>query len=229
MSDSNSIVLPKRSKDLSEKTFGRLSVIEYSGEQTKSGNLKWKCRCQCGNLLTIASSHLLDGSTQSCGCLSKEVTRDRSIKHGHAIGGEISKTYSSWEAMIARCTRPSINDYKNSGGRGILVCDRWKIFSSFLEDMGERPYGYQIDRIDSNGNYEPTNCRWATTKEQSRNKRSNNRIELNGEIKTLIDWAEQTGIPTDTLWHRIYTSDWTIERALTTPLMKRKNNRGNYP
>lgn len=221
------IELPKKSKDFSGKRFGRLTVLEYTGKQTKSRNLIWKCQCDCGTLVEVAGGHLTDDRTQSCGCLIKQITSERSTTHGHTKNNKSSSTYISWRAMIDRCYRHKTNDYKNYGGRGISVCERWMDFNLFLEDMGERPIGFQIDRIDCNGNYEPSNCRWATIKQQSINKRTNKKLNFEGITMTIAEWSEKTGIPRDTLWHRVYTAKWQVHKALTEPLRKRIDNRVN--
>jgi len=127
--------------------------------------------------------------------------------------------YEIWCGMIKRCSNKNSNSYHNYGGRGISVCDEWLKFDNFYRDMGDRPENASIDRINMNGNYEPGNCRWATRKEQSRNTRSNNLVEFNGETKCLTEWAEQVGVKVATLWNRL-NSGWDIDKALTTPTRK---------
>lgn len=126
--------------------------------------------------------------------------------------------------MIQRCTNPNDKRYKNYGGRGITVCKRWRnSFEKFLEDMGEPPTKeHSIDRINNNGNYCKSNCRWVTRKEQNRNKRNNRLITYKGKTQCLIEWAEEYNINYDTLWCRIYKYGWPIEKALTTPVKKRR-------
>jgi predicted Zn-ribbon and HTH transcriptional regulator len=125
--------------------------------------------------------------------------------------------------MIQRCTNPNNNGYGTYGGRGIKVCDDWRRFKNFLRDMGVRPDGLSIDRIDSNGNYEPSNCRWSTNKEQGTNKSSNTFIEYQGVTKTITDWAAHIGVKPITLNQRLIRG-WTIERVLTQK--KQKYNKG---
>lgn len=140
-----------------------------------------------------------------------------SVTHGHTRGKEFSPTYSSWTAMIARCTRPSQPGYKNYGGRGITVCQRWRAFDNFLADMGERPDGMTLDRFpDNNGNYEPGNCRWATKSAQNMNKSCNPHFDFNGKRMTIRGWAEELGLDRTTLQKRIYKLGWPIEKALST-------------
>lgn len=126
-----------------------------------------------------------------------------------------SSEFKSWDAMMQRCYRESDRCFPIYGGRGILVCERWHNFFAFREDMGPRPNGHSLDRINPDGNYEPSNCRWATLKDQARNKRNNRRIELNGETRTLIEWGEAHGVSPDIISHRL-ASGWTKERAITT-------------
>lgn len=139
------------------------------------------------------------------------------LRHGQCLRGQRpTATYSAWQAMKKRCCEPNHRSYKHYGGRGITVCDRWQTFDNFYADMGEQPPGHTLDRIDVNGNYEPSNCRWATAHEQSRNRRTNRLIEFNGETLCVVDWARRVGIHQNTLWQRIITG-WPVERALTEP------------
>lgn len=143
-------------------------------------------------------------------------------KHGHTAKGRISPTYKSWDGIIQRCLNSASSNYSDYGGRGICVCDRWNpaaggSFENFLYDMGERGFGFSIDRINVNGDYEPSNCRWATSKEQARNKRNTLMLELDGKTQSIMEWSEETGIPYSTIKKRINSYGWSHERALTTP------------
>lgn len=208
--------------DLTNQRFERLTVIGRA-ENTSQGQARWNCRCDCGNSVTVASVVLRDGRSRSCGCLKVDMLTERSTKHGHANSGQITPTYHSWAGMIARCRDKKHRSFKNYGGRGITVCDRWGNFQAFLEDMGEKPSGMSIDRINGSGNYEPGNCRWATANQQARNKRNNVRLLFNGEEKTAADWAEIAGISAKTITERILAG-WSVEESLTVPAKTPEND-----
>jgi len=160
------------------RRFTRLIVLEYSG-RSKNGHTRWLCRCDCGNTVDVDRSHLVGGKIQSCKCLNKERIRAAQFKHGLTKRGvKWPSGYSSWSNMLQRCYNKRNQDYKHYGGRGIVVCDRWKKFKNFYLDMGPKPKGLSIDRINNNGNYEPSNCRWATQKEQMNNTRRSTNANL---------------------------------------------------
>jgi len=153
--------------------------------------------------------------------------RARNYRHGYKTAGKYSPEYSIWMNLRARCNNPKNNRYDSYGARGIKVCDRWMAdFVNFLEDMGRRPSkAHSIDRIDNDGNYEPGNCRWATRKEQCRNRRSSRFLEFNGQVKTAAEWAEEVGIEQSTLNLRLKYG-WSVERALTQPLRGKASKDG---
>lgn len=137
-------------------------------------------------------------------------------RHGHTVGYRPSPTYSVWLGMIARCTKPKNASYARYKAAGITVCERWRTFDHFLADMGERPDGKTIERIDNNGIYEPSNCRWATMKEQANNRRTTVRLEYGGRTLLLSEWAKELGLKPDALSHRI-RAGWSMERVMTEP------------
>jgi hypothetical protein len=160
-----------KAADLTNKRFGRLFVLSRS-KSDKAGRTMWNCWCDCGKDTLVQGKRLSSGHTQSCGCLHAEVLLASSTTHG--MHG--TKTYNSWYGMIGRCGRATHSKFKDYGGRGIKVCEQWKSFANFLADMGERPEGTTIDRIDVNGNYEPGNCRWADAKTQRANRRDSKAV-----------------------------------------------------
>ncbi len=165
---------------LAGKRFTRLLVIKRIGT-TKHGFVLWKCICDCGAKVETTTGELMNGGSKSCGCLRRDRIAKLKYKHGHARSGKQSPTYQSWMAMHLRCTNPNSNNWENYGGRGIKICERWQGehgFENFLADMGERPDGLTIDRIEVNGNYEPGNCKWATRAEQRKNQRRTVEEEL---------------------------------------------------
>lgn len=202
--------------DLTGQRFGRLIVLErmHSNERVQS---MWMCKCDCGTEKTVRGSDLKNGSTKSCGCLRNETTKKRSTKHGHSARIKVSKIYVVWCNIIQRCTNANNTSYHNYGGRGITICNRWKKFENFLEDVGEPPTNkHTLDRIDNNKRYCKSNCRWATRKQQQRNTRRNHMITFNNKTQCLTAWAEEMNIDRNTLSYRLKRG-WSIERALIAP------------
>lgn len=204
-------------RDLLGQRFGRLVVIEDYGFD-KWNLRKWLCKCDCGTIKPIHARNLIIGRTQSCKCLQKDFVAKLTLSHGMATTPE----YNSWKSMIARCDNPTSIGYGNYGERGIRVAPEWYDFKVFYEAVGPRPGpNYTIDRIDNDGNYEPRNVRWATRKQQQRNKRDTVLFSFRGEAKTLIEWAEIFHIQYATLRQRL-KANWPIERALTEPVRPRR-------
>ena len=173
------------------------------------------CRCVCGKEQYVFRPALLGGKTKSCGCRRGQFVE----KHGHnrgskKLGARRSSEYGVWYAMIQRCTNKNAQGWKNYGGRGIRVCDRWrKSFADFLKDMGSRPRKHTISRDDNNGNYEPGNCRWVSRGDQARNTRRTVCVKFKGETKCLKDWANTIGISTTALRYRL--KHWGVRKALS--------------
>lgn len=209
--------------NLSGRNFGKLLVIGKADpvKATCGRNITiWKCVCECGKIVECRHGNLTSGSTRSCGCLKSEVTRQRSIKHGGTVNRRQTPEYYTWHGMIARCHTPQSSSYNRYGARGIKVCERWRNFEMFHLDMGNRPGSeYSIDRIDPNGDYSPENCRWATSKEQARNTRSNMNLSHNGKTQCVSAWAEEIGLKPATLLERI-NRGWSVEESLTTPVWR---------
>lgn len=199
--------------------FSRLTVIGYVGKN-KKGERLWKCKCECGKTTNVISARLLSGKTRSCGCLQTEnrINFYQRKKHGKRQ----TKEYYIWTTMKQRCCNLNNRKYKDYGGRGIKVCDRWlHSFENFYKDMGNAPDGYSIDRIDVNGDYCPENCRWADVETQSNNKRNSIKITYMGITGSLNFWSSITGISKDTLYARFHVWKWSAEKIITTPIRRK--------
>lgn len=196
--------------DLTGQRFGRLCVIADAGRDGRGERL-WRCKCDCGNEMIALSSNLRTKHTTSCGCYRLENVKV--INKTHGLAG--TKIYNVWCAMKRRCTLKNCGDFSNYGGRGIKVCDEWaNDFNEFCIWAMRNGYsdGMTIDRIDTNGDYEPSNCRWVTLTEQANNKRNNHLIAYNGETHTMKEWSRILGINYYTLNNRL-RNGWSIERA----------------
>lgn len=211
---------PEFIQSLIGKTFGSVTILSISEpDRAHNSQRQTLVRCQCGEKLTLYIARLLFIGKWAC----RECARRQRIKHGHTRkGGLATPEYSAWKAMIARCTRPSLPSFKHYGARGISVCDRWlESFQNFIDDMGLRPSSrHSLDRINNNGNYEPNNCRWATPREQQGNTRNTHRIVLNGEPLYVTELARRSGIPVQTLQHRL-SRGCTPEQAISKPRWSR--------
>ena len=166
-------LLPTGRNDLTKQIFNRLTVLGISHRHRKSARttvIYWKCHCVCGAETSVSTSDLRSGNTQSCGCLLIDTIRQLNRTHGHTSNGW-TPTYRSWSGMFTRCYNANSKSFQGYGSRGITVCERWNSFENFLIDMGERPESLSLDRINNDGNYEPTNCRWATASTQNKNRR----------------------------------------------------------
>lgn len=207
-------------EDLTGETYGRLTVI--SRAENKGGFVYWNCRCTCksGKVVTVRAGDLKSQKVLSCGCLNREKTIERETTHGKSH----DKIYHVWQGIKDRCTNANCKQYPNYGGRGIKLYPAWEEFQPFydyvstLEHFGEK--GYSLDRIDNNGNYEPDNLRWADRKTQNRNKTNNHLVEYQGELITLAEAAELSGIKRQTLQGRLKRG-WAAE-DLFKPVEERR-------
>lgn len=210
-------------KNLTGKRFGRLTVVDKTNERRRHC-VVWLCKCDCGNTKKVVSADLLNGDTRSCGCLHSEIFKsirsnekflaDENGRYKH--GGKGTRLYTIWKCMKKRCINPHDKSFPCYGGRGIKVCDEWahdfKVFHDWAIENGYRD-DLTIDRIDIDGDYTPGNCRWATNEIQANNKRNNVKIEYNGELHTIPEWAQITGISKSVLRGR-YRNGWEPERML---------------
>lgn len=181
--------------------FGRLQVVR------KASATEWLCLCSCGVSVVVKEHKLLSGNNKSCGCLKRSVLGDLTRTHGKAnsrIKGYSSRAYGIWQAMRDRCRNPNRKDYLRYGGRGIKVCKRWEKFENFLTDMGEPLPGFTLDRIDNDADYKPSNCRWATRKEQVHNSTRTRYIEINNVTKKLSEWLAHFGVTKNVYYRRIH-------------------------
>lgn len=206
------------------RQFGRLTVTGPVGR--RDGQTAISCACSCGAVGLFVPSVLTRGSATSCGCgkierarsLHKMRTSPPRIKHGHARRKVRHPLYATWVGMKQRCFDPRHQDFAIYGGRGITVCFQWKeSFENFLSDMGPKPsLRHSIDRINTDGNYEPGNCRWASSAEQMRNVRTNRLITIGAETLTLAEWSVRSGLGHKTISYRI-GKGWPASRAVFDP------------
>lgn len=174
--------------NLHGQKFSRLTVVSEAAKADRpKAATRWLCRCDCGTEIVTETGALRSGHTKSCGCMHRDIVALNSVKHG--LYG--SPEYRAWRAMVARCTVETNGSFPNYGGRGIKVCDQWMLFENFFADMGKRPTGSSIDRIDNNGNYEPSNCRWANREQQDNNKRTNVMVTFEGRTMTYSQWGKE--------------------------------------
>lgn len=191
--------------------FGMLVVAGAAG--VAHGAVRWRCLCNCGGEVTETSHRLMSGRRRSCGCLKLAPKR-----HGQARrAGARTGAYHTWASMMGRCYRPTAGGFLFYGARGIRVCERWHRFEHFAADMGPRPDGATLDRVDPNRDYEPNNCRWASRLQQSRNTRRNVVIEYQGQSRCASEWAVLIGVSVTTIYARL-RNGWPTEQVLSPPL-----------
>lgn len=208
--------LSKPTVDLSGQRFGRLVAISYVAGSPKKA---WMCKCDCGATVEIRGRNLRIGKTRSCGCLKRD-----NLAAGIAVAHGMTRTptYKSWNSMIGRCTNPAEPTYRRYGGAGVTVCREWRKFAAFLSDMGIRPSGTTLDRIDVQGNYEPKNCRWASAKVQANNRGNNRLITYGGKRMTIRQLCDLTGADYSRTRDRICKLGWDVQRAISTPAQNKR-------
>lgn len=220
--------IPARRKpveDLTGRVFGRLTVIAVSVLR-KRDSITYECACTCGRRTLVVRADILRGNTRSCGCLGQE-NRDRgrhaAIRHHQSA----TKEYAAWRSMLERCRTPTHHAWKDYGGRGITVCERWMRFEEFIADMGPRPSSkHSLDRIKNDEGYGPDNCRWATRREQALNRRNTMTITFKGETRTVCDWEDILGFPRAIIYTRLKHMGWSVEKACTQPLRPYRHGGG---
>lgn len=221
--------MPRNFNDLTGKKFERLTVLYRDADHIfKSGRkvVMWKCKCECGKECSVATTSLSSGLTKSCGCLNYEKKCDTKNKH-RKFKYRNMVLYNRWRGMKKRCYVKSSTSYSSYGGRGIEVCDEWKnnfgAFQDWALKNGYKPE-LSLDRIDVNGNYEPSNCRWVTNSVQQNNKRNTVYLEINGEKHPISEWCHIRGFKKGVIRDRI-GSGWSIEDAVLKPIRSYKTKR----
>lgn len=204
--------------------FGELTVVRQviSGPR---GYLRWSCKCSCGKYLAVDGDRLRSGERTACGIDGH---------HAHRIKSKYSRKewaaeYAAWGSMRQRCNNSKHERYRDYGGRGIVVCERWKLFDNFVEDMGKRPSDeHSLDRKDANGSYTPENCKWSTPTEQARNRRRTMFVEYEGRRQKMADLIATAVVPSCTVWHRVKWG-WPLDEALNLPKGRRPSRRVMTP
>lgn len=209
--------MPNIPNDLRGLRSGRLLVIEQANGRLHGG-LLWRCRCDCGNEKVVGATFLRRrAATKSCGCLLQE-----GGKTTHGLSQD--PLYDVWRGMMSRCYRPDDTFYHRYGGRGVIVCERWKDVAAFVSDNAAMyKDGLFIDRIDNNGPYSPRNCRWVDAKTQANNKSNNRRIAALGKELTVAEWSRETGLHRRTITSRLDFLGWSADEALTTPSQRQRS------
>jgi len=203
--------------ELTGRKFGSWTVVRLAGTNQHHQKM-WTCKCDCGVVRDVVGYTLVTGGSSNCG-----KSGEHPYKHGDCIDGKVTPEYATWNKMIQRCENKKSSAYRNYGGRGITVCERWHDFQNFIDDVGRKPSKeHSLDRMNNAKGYERSNCRWATREEQMRNTRRNRIVAYKRVTKTLIEWAEDVGISYATLWQRLEVLGWSVERALEEPVHRKR-------
>jgi hypothetical protein len=210
----SAVAMPGRFRNLAGQKFNRLTVVRFAGRRQFSSGREstWQCRCDCGSELVVPQRYIVTNGTKSCGCLIGQ--------HKRTHGMTNTPTFRIWDGMLRRCRNSFDARYPMYGGRGISVCERWLKFENFLADMGEKPKGLSLDRIDNDGNYQLSNCRWTTMRVQSNNRRSNKTLTISGVTRTYAEWERASGLKPGCVHQRL-AYGWSAERAVSPPVYRR--------
>lgn len=209
----------KKFEDLTGQKFNNLKVIAYAYTNSH-GETYWLCKCNCGNTKVVRRSHLINGTTKSCGCLMRYKLARRNKANAKYGGCSKTRIYSIWQGMKNRCLNVKTNGYKNYGGKGISICKEWlDDYMNFYDWAMNNGYNDNLilARIDINQDYFPENCKWLTAKEQARRTNKAEKIKFRGVTLGLAEWAEKLKINKNTLQSRLRKYNWSIKKALTTP------------
>ncbi len=211
---------PNKTRDIAGQKFGNLTAVRFDhrDEHTVGGQHYWLFRCDCGNEIVLRKSAVTSGNTKRCFCCAAQRSAEASTVHG----GVGTRLYREWAGIVQRCTNPKDTSWGRYGAKGVTVCNEWRSFPAFRKWAYANGYNdsLTIDRVNPNGNYDPSNCRWASVREQANNKQGTLWIEYSGERLQLSYWADRLGINYHTLYDRLYLHGWSVEKAFTTPVRR---------
>lgn len=200
--------------DLTGRRFDRWFVASFAGRRASDKQYMWCCTCACGATGVVTGAALRSGRSRSCGCFRAEYFSRVKTTHGMTKTPE----YQTWSGILARCLNPNGPAWGNYGGRGITVCDRWLKFENFFADMGRKPsVMHTLERLNNDGPYDPSNCRWATYTQQNRNRRSNHNLTFGGVTMCIAAWSSRLGFRSGLIWDRLERG-WSVADALTRPV-----------
>lgn len=211
---------PNKTRDIAGEKFGSLTAVKFDhrDERKVGGQHYWLFLCDCGKEVVLRKSAVTSGNTKRCSCCAAQRSAEANTVHG----GVGTRLYREWAGIVQRCTNPKDTSWERYGAKGVTICDEWRSFPAFRDWAFANGYddSLTIDRIDPNGNYEPSNCRWASVREQANNKQGTLWIEYGGERLQLSYWAERLGLPYHTLYDRLHRYGWSVDRAFTEPVRR---------